>query len=394
MASYFQMGHDTENLVGERGLELFKGIILSPLNRNPQELEKSIKKFRERGDFDIVFDPQLYFPRSKRGKLRSHPYYPQDMETADQNRLGWWNAIVSELIKYANVLDIDTINSPVDLARSWREDYYLRSVKIKDLLRQQLQKTIPHKKCFLTIVINVNDLTDDEKIMKTASIVSSSESDGYYIVFLNDMNPRREYKVPEAFLGMMKFIKELKLSGCPIIVSHCSSDLLLYKYAGADHCATGKFFNLRRFTESRFEESSGGGGQLSYWFEHGILAFLREPDLLRIANTELRIIGTDFSNNAWSKEILDIIQENKISEEPKPWLGYGWRQYLSTFCLMEKEVGSHKEIVKEWINRAENNWRLINSPGLFPEEPHNDGSWLPVWKKALSSFDLINSSQI
>jgi hypothetical protein len=393
MASYFQMGHDTENLVGEKGLELFKGIILSPLNRNPQELEKSIKKFRERGDFDIVFDPQLYFPRSKRGKLRSHPYYPQDMETADQARLGWWNAIVSELIKYANVLDIDTINSPVDLARSWREDYYLRSVKIKDLLRQQLQKTIPHKKCFLTIVINVNDLTDDEKIMKTASIVSSSESDGYYIVFLNDMNPRREYKVPEAFLGMMKFIKELKLSGCPIIVSHCSSDLLLYKYAGADHCATGKFFNLRRFTESRFDEPLNigkRGGQLPYWFEHGLFAFLREPDLLRIKNSRSGIISSGSSNNIWA----DMILKNIVSEKPIPWLKFGWRQYLSTFSLMEKYITDNKEIVKDWISKAEQNWKSINESGAMPEEPQNDGSWLPVWKKTLSSFDLISSIQI
>ncbi len=35
MSAYLQMGHDTENLVGEADLEEFRGIILSPVNREP-----------------------------------------------------------------------------------------------------------------------------------------------------------------------------------------------------------------------------------------------------------------------------------------------------------------------------------------------------------------------
>ncbi len=31
MSAYLQMGHDTENLVGEADLEEFRGIILSPV---------------------------------------------------------------------------------------------------------------------------------------------------------------------------------------------------------------------------------------------------------------------------------------------------------------------------------------------------------------------------
>ena len=44
MACYFQMGHDTENLVGEEDLDLYAGIILSPVNRNPRELAANISK--------------------------------------------------------------------------------------------------------------------------------------------------------------------------------------------------------------------------------------------------------------------------------------------------------------------------------------------------------------
>ena len=35
MTAYLQMGHNTENLIGEEDLEEFEGIILSPVNREP-----------------------------------------------------------------------------------------------------------------------------------------------------------------------------------------------------------------------------------------------------------------------------------------------------------------------------------------------------------------------
>ena len=66
------------------------------------------------------------------------------------------------------------------------------------------------------------------------------------------------------------------------MVGFCSSDVVLWKIAGAEACATGKFFNLRRFTSSRFDEPSQGGGQLPYWYEESLVAFLRESDVLRL----------------------------------------------------------------------------------------------------------------
>lgn len=55
----------------------------------------------------------------------------------------------------------------------------------------------------------------------------------------------------------------------------------------ATSCATGKFFNLRRFTKSRFEEPAGGGGQLPYWVEESLFAYLRETDVLRVRDEGL-----------------------------------------------------------------------------------------------------------
>ena len=48
MSAYLQMGHDTENLVGEADLEEFQGLILSPVNREPDKLRENVLVFRTR----------------------------------------------------------------------------------------------------------------------------------------------------------------------------------------------------------------------------------------------------------------------------------------------------------------------------------------------------------
>src|SRR6266404_3385527 len=100
MAAYFQMGDNTENLVGELDLDEFRGIVLSPVNRKPIELQQDIITFLKKGDFDVIIDPQLYVPGSERGCLSDQPYFPSDIDTADVASDGWWAGLSDSLAAY------------------------------------------------------------------------------------------------------------------------------------------------------------------------------------------------------------------------------------------------------------------------------------------------------
>ena len=94
MAAYLQMGSDTENLVGETDLDEFQGVVLSPVNRTTLELGQDIITFSQKGNFDIVMDPQLYVPDSERGCLPGQSYFPSDIDTADLTSDVWWSSLV------------------------------------------------------------------------------------------------------------------------------------------------------------------------------------------------------------------------------------------------------------------------------------------------------------
>lgn len=376
------MGHDTENLVGERDLEEFKGIILSPVNRRPWELSSNVNKFRRIGEFDIIIDPQLYFPRARRKHLGEYQYFPSDLDTADISSTEWWNRIIKEIAKFAEELGVNAICSPVMYPNIWNDDYFAHCVAISQLLSRRLEES--DIRVLTTALIDINYLSDDDAIMRTASILSSRDCAGYYIVFESDVEPRREFHEPNELFGMIKLINELTNVRKPILVAHCSSDMVLFKAAGASHCATGKFFNLRRFTKSRYREPAAGGGQLAYWFEQSLMAFLRETELLRIMDEgHEELVGFQFSGNYWSNEIM----ENLMGTSPSAWVALGWRQYLSWFGKSETAIKSgDTKLVNEWLRNAEDSWRKLEDDGILMDDPRNDGAWLRPWRLALNKY--------
>lgn len=384
MAAYFQMGHDTENLVGEEDLDEYQGIILSPVNREPSELSAHINSFREKGDYDIIIDSQLYFPRSEREKLIKQPYFPSDLDSADLSSHTWWDNIVDLLAEFAIHLGVNAVASPVIYPNTWSDDYFeICSYTSKKLVSKLDRSGI---RTLTTVMVNLNQLDSENTVLRIASILSEADSAGYYMVIVSDVDPRRELINSNELVYAMMLIRELKSSGQHVLVSHCSSDMILYKIAGASHCATGKFFNLRRFTKSRWDEpSDSGGGQLPYWFEHSLWGFLRGADIHRLKDEGYdQLIASQYSNNHWANTIL-----NQFDIDPeKAWLALAWRQYLSWFGKAEVALSDKNNdvLAKEWLKSAEENWLNLEDKDILLEEPRNNGQWVRPWRQAILKY--------
>jgi len=385
MTAYLQMGSDTENLVGETDLEEFHGIVLSPVNRTPLELGQDISAFRRKGNFDVIMDPQLYVPDSERGCLQEQTYFPSDIDTADLTSDIWWSTLVDQLASCAESLGVNAVASPAVLPNVWDPEYYTRCADTARRLRESLTSGI---NTLTTVMVDYNQMSDPNAVLRVASIVSETDTSGYYLVIDSTVEPRREFSGERELAGIMNLVRQLEATERPVLVSHCSSDMLLFKAAGAAHCATGKFFNLRRFTRSRYEDPATGGGQLPYWFEHSLVSFLRGPDLGRLTDAGFgSLIGVAASSNYWSQRIRD-----QFANEPgKAWVALGWRQYLSWFGKTELALPTPTapSILEGWLRSAEDNWIALEDSNVLLDEPRNNGGWVRPWRQALNRF--VNS---
>jgi len=389
MAAYLQMGHDSENLVGVPGLEGFTGLVLSPVNRSERELAKHILEFRKKGKFDLILDPQLYCPKSERGQLSKHRYYPQDLDTAEISSSKWWQNLIKKLVEESQFLNVDAVCSPIILPSKYTSEYYVSCVEAFSMLAERVGGgTI---RPVQTVCVSLKDLAEPSDALRIASIMSSRKPSLCYIVVEADTPPRQEIESTSNLFSLMVLVSTLEKSGCSTLISHCSSEMLMMKAAGASNCASGKFFNLRRFTRSRFDEQlDTGGGQLPYWFEQGLLAFLRRADIARLQRSGFDgFLGIGASGNTFAKEIFSQF----LNEPQKPWLALSWRQYLAWFYLTEGQlsVSEAPAIVSTWLKEAEQRWEQLDAKSVLLEERRNDGRWIRPWRQALGDFNQFGS---
>lgn len=379
-----QMGHDTENMVGADDLE-YAGIICSPVNRGPEKLESKISEFREKGSYDILMDSQLYVPRTNKGKITEHSYFPEDYETADHSNETWWNNIADNLSNYVLLKDVNGVTSPIMVPKKCSSEYYAMTVHVGSHLFENLKGT--GKRALQSCLINVDEIEKIDDVMRITSIVSQTLCTEIYLIFQSNLEPRREICTENSIKIAQQIIMALEHAGKKTLVAFCSSDMCLYKAAGASACATGKYFNLRRFTKGRFEDDENKGGQqIPYWFEEGLMGFIREADLLRLKNKGLsNMIKQGSSNNVWADKIINHLHSNPGAA----WNALGWKQFLSWFSKAEKRFDSFsKKDYLDLLKTARNNWASLEGNNVFFDEPKNKGEWLGAWLQSIADLEI------
>ena len=382
MGAYQQMGHHSQNLVTDPDLGSFTGVVGSPVNYPEAELVQHLAAARFRRGFDLVFDPQLYVPSSERGCLREWSYFPADVDTADLASDQWWEVLVREVCHAATRLKVDAVCSPAVLPRAFSDDYFARLVQTGNSLRDELSGTAT--RALQTVIVGLGELSAPSNASRIASIITQSKCEELYLVLAGDTPPRRELADPEALKGAMRLISHVQKSGMLVFVAFCSSDMVLWKAVGATHCGTGKFFNLRRFTRSRFEEPSEGGGQLAYWFEESLLAFLRSSDLARIRKAGL--LSDASRSNPFGQQILASLDGSPGAA----WTKESWRQFLYWFAAAERRIADGQLNVDDALKAADASWQRLDAavPQIFMEERSNDGSWIRQWRRALAEYQF------
>ena len=375
MPAYHQMGHDSQNLLGE--VSGFGGAIISPVNEVEAGVSAMVSS-RSSNAYEFIFDPQLYFPRrADRGQLATWSYFPKDFYTADMTSETWWGTLLDALASTVGRVGARAVCSPATIAASmFTNEYYEAMRGLADRLTEFCARD--GFRVLETVIARLPDLAAPNRALEIASVVSNTKAAGIYLILLCDVRPRDELRDVDQLKGAMRLVHLLEQSGLPVLVGCSSSDVLLWKAAGATSCATGKFANLRRFTPGRFNEPEEGGRLMAYWFEEPLLSFLRGSDVPRVQAHGLATTTT----NPFGSEILAQL----ASDPAKAWVGLGWRQYMHWFADVEARLASGAVAARDLIRAAERNWQTLEDNDVFMEEKANDGSWLRPWLRAVVEF--------
>ena len=383
MSAFHQLAHNSAKMVIEPELKQFKGVLLSPVNYSPSDTLTRCNRFREkRSDLDILFDPQLFVPQQGRGRLSTWPYMPDGLDTADYSTEAAWLPIIDEIIKETKPFAPDGICSPTTAPRAVSDGYYELSAFVANALRDRLQGS--STRAVMTAFVGLADLALPDRHLQVGSLLSKFLGKDIYLVLSDDTEPREERVRQGEMEAAARLIRLLADAGYNVIMGFTSSEMVIWKAAGAAHVASGKYWNVRRFTRGRFDvEEDGGGRPAWYWFEPSLLAFLREADLERYRAAGFQLSPLHVSN-PFSQGILQKI----TSTEKRPVLADSWRQFLYWFAQYEAIIGNETPAVLKMLVDVEAQWTKVKAAGVKFELAHNTGAWVPAWRTALQN--LVN----
>ena len=207
MPSYHQMGNDSTNLLFQPELDGFAGAIISPVNEDENQATTLVRRaHRDLPGREMIFDPQLYFPQSDRGQLRTWRHFPSDVDTADMSSNRWWNNTIEILAKVVEELQPDAVCSPAIVPKVFSNEFYTQMIEVGNNLAMRL----PHHSVIQTLVVGLDDMTNPTRAYELASIVSSGQASRIYLVINTDVSPRRELSDTEGIKGVMQLINLLE----------------------------------------------------------------------------------------------------------------------------------------------------------------------------------------
>ena len=246
MELYIQMGHGMQSMSKELINEWGSGnLIISPVNIEQNKLCNFAKSITSIGG-NVLFDPQMFYPKEGHTKLQAYDYWLQSNVsiTPDAGNL----AINRELLRINNLIGSSQIILPGIEMKENDIEYGLKWMS--ESAKYFSDKT--EKPLFATLCLYSETIRNASLIESLVERLKSVPVEGFYII---PAPSNGEYIVsdPLWMIGILKLITCLKLSKKKIIVGYTNHQGLVYSLANADGIASGNYMNTRSFIPSRFK---------------------------------------------------------------------------------------------------------------------------------------------
>lgn len=249
MELILQMGHGMQGMAQDLIKIWGKGkIIISPINFIHPSAE-SVKKLSEKiqsVNGEVLFDPQMFYPKEGHHKLRVYDYWPQ--EGVSISSIDAYRSINQEILRLNNNINSSMIILPGIEMNESNLGYGINRLKESSVyFREKTDKPLLGTLCLYPETIrNASVIEYLVEQLKEVPI------DGYYIIPHPSNN---EYIVsdPLWMIGILKLVTCLKLSKRIVYVGYSNHQGLLYSLAKVDGLASGSYMNTRSFVPSKFK---------------------------------------------------------------------------------------------------------------------------------------------
>ena len=258
------------------------GVVLSPADEERETLAATASAARDHG-LEVMLDPQTYVGSITGGTARCHESHGLDF-----GRIHWGlNPTqiadhVAAVVLANETLGISTICAPTCIQRGFGDAWTTLAI-------QYARTTVDAaESVYVSVAIEEAALSDWNPIEAWLDVVTTLDAKGFYLIVAR---ARGDYPQPwdvTRLTNLLRLIHRLSvLNNYEVVLGYSDFEGLLAQAAGARAFASGWYYTLRAFTESKWQPSSGGGAARARATSPSLLtAFRAEDEGYRIARSE------------------------------------------------------------------------------------------------------------
>ena len=357
-----QFGYQSQTVVRDAmNNDYADGVILSPSDYGYGKTKTLGRDVNKKGG-TVLFDPQLYIPRTDKVAFEDYPYYNKsggdNFETVVLTNSDSRRELCEGIFEVQKETQVDAYISPARFLDTVSDTKLNRWEKLTRTFIDVVEERDPGSRIIASLPVAGPIITDRDQRNKLLDNITKYDVDGFYVSveFASyRSNPLIGFKEVKSYLELLK---NLRYNWYEVILGHSDQIAHLGFALGINGFASGPRKNTRAFDTDRWvPEDDQGGGTLVYWYySDPLLNELQvEQDLQALyaaPSFELDKLKLKNPNSPFETELF-----TGAPEDPPEWKlkDDSWDHYVWNCHQMSKEYTGLS--LDERIQRAESNLR-------------------------------------
>ena len=384
---FHQCGHNTNwNVDSFTKDKCGEGLILSPVHKKHEDVQKLDKNIKTQS----IFDPQFYLPNSQKEKLKTYPFFPETI-SPDSFSTGDFPLVALEAAKQCIEFQVQNRFSRIVIPARYFDQMYPDFIERQNSYTvHPFLKALQHKKVqkpvYLTLPLTSHMIMS--QIYRTQILnwaTSFPEINGVYIIAAPPDEGLKQVQSEEFLFSYMSFLHQLRKADLEVLVGYSNTEGLLYLMVEGCDITFGAFENTRMFSIDKFiisdEERRGPKARI---FSAGLLNWIQLNHAKEIMDEDRNLWKRVYDQTEYGDRALKATVEPTFNQ---PQLYKHHFVVLSRLVaelralpVLERYKGLHSRLKMA----GELYKKIMNLP--MDLEKHSGGDHIQPWLNALNKF--------
>ncbi len=375
-----QVGHNSNwNVESFESESCGDGLVLSPLHQAKASIDRLSAATRSVS----IFDPQFYLPNSRKPKLQTYSFFPEQVAGGFQTSTfaAHASAVAKDCIDYQVAQSFRKVVVPTRFISQPFPDYFEQH---NAFTVDAFMEHAGNKPLCLSLAITAPMIQHSAWRQSLLNWITSFPAvDEVYLMY-EHVRDHKQVQDGEFLKDCLRFFSDVLATGLSLTVGYTNTEGLLFSAAGNLNITMGSFENTRIFSVDKFVESEGERrGPRARIYLAGLMNWIQIEDAKRIRQLAPHVWNRVYVPTQWAEAALAQLVDPTFNQAPL-YKHYFLNVNRQINALRLITVADRRRYMLERVEEAIDAYKEL-PPGLELEK-HGRGTHLNGWREALTTF--------